>query len=215
MPLLKHPSSSRRPPFNFFDVRFHSREQARVVPVKNTFLARRGIGGFSVGRTRESTYDDRVLGVTNPIMATHVKEPHLVLFDVSKVPRVVLSYVAPRRGEVQITAVQRLRNEYLPYFSYRGENRWSSTNENRVARAHKEALGAHPSDVLVSEFLYRFRQRIRSGKTVVTLKVPEGEMRLYKVIIKRFFSEKPVPGTKDVFALSMEKKRTKEALALK
>ena len=212
MPLLKPPSNRRR--FNFFDVRFHTRDQSRRLPVNNSFIQRKGIKGFSVSRTKDWTYDDRIMGVSNPIMAHYIKEPHLVLSDRKGVPRSVLSYVFPKKGEICITTVQRLRTEYLPHFSNTAENRWSSVKENKSAREMRQDLGMHPSDVLASEFLHRFRRLISSGKLKVSLKVPQEERELYKILIKHFFSEKPVAGTKDTYVLSLKKRRTQEALSL-
>jgi len=199
-------------PFSMKDIRFHSREQTRTVPVRKSLLSSKGV---SVHRSKSWVYDDKHLNVSNGIMTGFSKKPHLILMDSKKVPRFVLEYSSPSKGVLLVSNIQRIRNEYLPYYSNKGLWRHSAFNESRVSQGLKKSLGMHPSDALFSEFLFRFRKQIKLGKFVVKIIVEPEKMRNYKGTIDRFFIKSPTTKLDNLYVLSMGKRRVKEILALK
>jgi len=188
---------------------FASREQVITRPVSSTFFKGRKA---TISTARRWVYDDNVLQVVNKIKEFAFNKPHLVLKDAKGTPRFVLGYNLSPKGTLDVLAIQRLRTEYLPADSKRGEYWWSKKKETASANKLKEALGVHPSEYLFTEFLYRFRKQIASRKFKVQLKVLNEPDSIYGPIVSRFCKPNSVvPG---VYELSFDKRRVRAALGL-
>lgn len=161
--------------------------------------------------------------VQNRILPYFFRNPHLVLHDGAKKPRFVLGYEDARQ-EIAITAIQQVRNEYVPVGGASNCVQWDREQESLSAKKLRENLGGkHPAEHLLSEFIFRNRKRILAGtkiylKVLMRSKLQDG---IYGPLRDRFFNEKPLPEScvagnwYQMYELNPNKKRVKELLGLK
>ena len=138
--------------------------------------------------------------------------PHMVLYNSQGHAHAVLNFDPPEHSRILIRSIQRdystmrglrthepfVRDHYLP-------------REREVANTLREKLGVHPSELLLSQFVYHFRSRIRRG-TKVFLHVNPEMMVLYHPLVERFFKKRN--DDISLFELSLDKRRVREALGL-
>lgn len=196
------------------------------------FLQRAAPRSFSFRETTSWHYGDPVgYGrVTNPIVGHTRDSRHLILVDRKK-PRAALAYWH-KGGDWVITSIQRLRTEYV--LSSKSGVRsftWNARKETERGKDFARELGMHPSEFLLSQFLFAHRDEIISGKKIFLELVDYGfrgkdnsnfsNQEIYGPILERFFKRTP---SKTVllgencliknYELSLEKRRVREALGL-
>ncbi|MBM3282084.1 MAG: hypothetical protein FJY86_01945 [Candidatus Diapherotrites archaeon] len=140
--------------------------------------------------------------------------PHLVLYNAQGHPHVVLKYKRTPHAFF-IEAVQRdystmrgmrshephFRDHFLP-------------REREAAEALRQKLGVHPSEAILSQFIFHFRKPLLHGHRLY-LRIPPEVIRLYHPLIERFFSKKQLGGAHaHMYELSLDKRRVREALGL-
>ncbi len=156
----------------------------------------------------------------------------LILRDANGTARFVLKYYADGH-HVVIDSIQRERTQYiadrfahvLPYAALA----WDPKGETRESQQFGKQLGMHPSEFLVSEFLWRFRTSIRRGIKVYLKRNLVGQplqtltdrARIYGGIRDRFFKSKKETIqlfgglAAEAFELSRDKQRVLEILGRK
>lgn len=183
------PKTSLKPKMNFLEVR------------KNT-------ANYSVREEKNWRYEDKEDWVKNSLAPANSPHPHIVLCDGKGTPRFVIGYRVDR--DIFILAVQRERTQYAKgFFGFR----WSAEEETKASKEFQEQLGGiHPSEFLLSEFLYRNRAAIRAGMNVFLY---ERNPKRYGPLIDRFFKRSTETSSEyhpPKFELSREKRRVKEIL---
>lgn len=154
--------------------------------------------------------------------------PNLVLRDAKGVPRFVLTYSRHRGGDLLLIQIQRERT----IEAYRGTDAgeffssriiYNSEIETKRSKQFQEKLGVHPSEFLLSEFIYRNRKQIRrrlkeGGVGVCLVDTPVNEMpQVYKPIIDGFFEKTPVESKGfdgPYYRLNLNKERVKRLLGI-
>lgn len=175
-------------------------------------------GSYLIGKARKWIYKDHQprgyqSEVVNPIEKFKVKWPCIFLCDSRQRPRFVLQYeVVP--GGFDLTAIQRERTEYEKI--YEGQlgvtYKWDAVAETASSKKFGEALGMHPSEFLVSEFIFLNRKNIRRGRRITLCKGNTNpNQKVYRAVIERFFKWNEIEKE---YELSLEKRRVKEILSI-
>lgn len=165
--------------------------------------------------------------VVNSLIGLHADEPHLVLMD-SRKPRFVLGY-RPGPSDLTITSIQRVRTQYR-HVKKAGLDKleWLPAREVERQKEFANALGMHPSEFLLSEFIFSNREKILSGTRVflrvLVTKYDRSRDAIYRPLIDRFFNSKKMTKVDDDFSgtfvsaetyeLNLNKRRVREALGL-
>ncbi|MDD3083585.1 MAG: hypothetical protein PHP82_01030 [Candidatus ainarchaeum sp.] len=205
-------NSLRAKPFSFQNIRlpFSSREQIILRQSKKNFFSDKKKFLFE---SNGFVYDDKHLSVSNGIMTYRSHFPHLVLAKNLKEPRFVLEY-SLKKGVLQIKTIQRIRNEYLPHDSKRGEWLWSKHREGIESKKLEKELGMKPAEFLLMELIHKFAPQINNGEILIQMNVPNEKKILYGPMIERFFRKTPTTTSDSNFVLSLQKQRVKKALGL-
>jgi len=155
--------------------------------------------------------------VTNPIIPFETVDHSLLLSDNKGNRRFVLTF-AEVAGSIEISAIQRLRTQYIKRENDKFE--WVPELETEASKKFAQELGMHPAEFVLCEFLYSFANQIKSGKRV--------KLRIYKMngydkvsqtyrgLIDRFFKPKSVfeNNVYIAFELSLDKDRVKSILGI-
>jgi len=125
--------------------------------------------------------------------------------------------------EFSIRSIQRERTQYVKL--KKDYYKWSFELETKASKNFQKQLrGTHPSEFLLSEFLFRNRKEMREnlskGKLEVTLVVPNNNFsnKIYRPLIERFFSRitpKDHLSLDLEYKLSLKKKRVQQILGIK
>lgn len=179
-------------------------------------------------------YMERAPGpnVTEDIIYGERRSPHLVLLDTHHTPRFVLGYREQPTG-VLIQNIQRVRTRYGLTTNRDGkpEYEWDPIKETRDSKDLAHDLSSHPADFLVSEFLFRNRERILSRLRCINgvwhspFKVQldifwnryqlSHNKLIYGPIIRKFFAMHGIRRKFNVrYPLNFDRVRVREALGL-
>jgi hypothetical protein len=150
-------------------------------------------------------------------------QPHLVLLDRKKQPRFTLRFTMRRkeeREELVILSIQRERSKGNPSEYDPRVLLPKAKLETEASKKLQAELGMHPSEFLLSEFIYRNRKQIRKGIPVF-LRVKGDTAKIYKPLVERFFKKKPLTtkkigrlqgNTLEEYELNPSKRRVQELL---
>ncbi len=164
---------------------------------------------FSFKTVNGWDYVDRKPAVLNPLQQGWTNNPHFVLSDGSGRARVTLQHSPIASNLVRIFSIQRERTQYIGQPGYW---KWSAEAETRESKKFGEKLGMHPSEFLLSEFLFEHREKIRQGLRIILDPNPE-QIHLYMALIERFF-RKVKRGKGFFYELNHDKKRVKQILEI-
>ena len=168
--------------------------------------------------------DDRGCTVINRLAPAVSFSPHLILSDARGRARSALRYTNRPDGALEILSIQMQRTAYVhasnaqmkkEHISSLEKQRVEFWNKNLEALNTKrfgKALGMHPSEFILSEFLFRHKSAIMVGKKLVlSIRNNEADRKIYGPLIERFFKKKPIESNESVlkFELNPSKARVK------
>jgi len=212
----KNPSKSRRPK----PVAMSKKRQESFQAFKQATGEQASFKEFKAW----SYSDDRGCTVINGLTAEISFRPHLILSDARGRPRSALRYDVLTDGSLEILSIQMQRTAYVhasdaqiktEHISSQRKQRvefWNKNIEALNTKRFGKALGMHPSEFILSEFLFRHRPAIMAGKNLVlSIRNNEADRKIYGPLIERFFKKKPIESNKVVlkFELSPGKARVK------
>ena len=154
--------------------------------------------------------------ISNSIVPAKILMPHLILNDYWAVPRFVLGHEL-YKDNIIINYIQRVRTQYS-ILEKDGNQKylWDSKLELKASKEFQERLGMHPSEFILSEFLFRHKpeleEKLSQSRTPLYLsRCHHRTCKIYDSLIDRFFSKKLAHLG---FPLNVGKKRVKAILEL-
>lgn len=152
--------------------------------------------------------------------------PCLVLWDAHRKPRFVLGF-SQMRTRLEIRFVQRVYSDEARKIGARWAKKMGNYDswdrirefETKENNDFAQKLGMHPAEFLVSEFIYRNRDRIHGGMEVALVS-NAGSPQIYKPLRDRFFQSNVKTDSSGNYpvvlrwTLNPNKKRVKDILAV-
>ncbi len=137
--------------------------------------------------------------------------PHLVMYNVEGYAHFVLPFLI-NGSRLIVLGVQRENSTLGTFIDHR--QFWEGKHlpaEREVARELRQRLGVHPSEVLFTQLLYRFRNRLSSGRLKLEMKKLEKHDNPH--LAERFF-KRVTDSHARYYTLNTDKRRVREALGL-
>lgn len=135
-----------------------------------------------------------------------------ILKDRKNRDRFLMSY-SIKDDRIQIQFIQRDYSGITRRLLARALNFTDNSNrpirwwETLAAKKFKQELGVHPAEFLLSEFIYRMRDRIRAGVPVFISRQYGEKIHNYAPLLERFFEKNSRSG---YYKLSLKKRRVTE-----